>query len=625
MQLTHLNCDATQIGDLSPLSGMRLASLKCGHTRVVDLSPLKGMPLTTLNCRDTQIADLSPLQGMQMTELSCDVTLISDLSPLNGMPLTALCCNATHVTDLSPLEGMNLKSLWLTPKNITKGLDVIRRMKSLNTIALGWGKPEHSPAEFWKKYDAGEFGKPDSTTATPDHKPVTDFNDPAFQQWMKEVQALTAEQQVEAVVRKLKELNPKFDSQPDIDQRRRYKIENGAVVEFRIFSDRIEQLAPLRAFPSLKLLSCAGTGHSGSVSDLSGLQGMQLERLSLWGNPLLSDLTALKGMPLAYLSISGSAVSSLSPLEGMPLTDLWIDGTRITDLSPLREMPLKILKLDFKPERDTDILRSIKTLERINDKPAAEFWKEVEEQQKGKKLGFQTPGFDQWLKTVAALPAEKQVEAVAKKLQELNPGFDGNVTGADGRGTPLIKDGLVTEFGVYTDHVADLSPVRALAGLKALACGGRHTGTGKLVDLSPLEGMSLTSLNCRQNPQVADLSPLRGMALAALDCNKTKVSDLTPLKGMKLAKLICHITRVSDLSPLKGMNLVELTCSSTQVSDLSPLQGMKLTRLICFDTQVSDLSPLEGMPLTTIGFTPKKITKGMDVIRQMKSLNIDRH
>ena len=32
------------------------------------------------------------------------------------------------------------------------------------------------------------------------------------------------------------------------------------------------------------------------------------------------------------------------------------------------------------------------------------------------------------MKEVAALPAEKQVEAVAKKLQELNPGFDGKVT-----------------------------------------------------------------------------------------------------------------------------------------------------------------------------------------------------
>jgi hypothetical protein len=40
-------------------------------------------------------------------------------------------------------------------------------------------------------------------------------------------------------------------------------------------------------------------------------------------------------------------------------------------------MPLKTLHCDFKPERDADALRSFKTLEQINGKPAAEFWKDA--------------------------------------------------------------------------------------------------------------------------------------------------------------------------------------------------------------------------------------------------------
>ena len=48
-------------------------------------------------------------------------------------------------------------------------------------------------------------------------------------------------------------------------------------------------------------------------------------------------------------------------------------------------MPLKILMFDFKPSRDTELLRSIKTLETINEKPAAEFWKEVEGKKGEKK------------------------------------------------------------------------------------------------------------------------------------------------------------------------------------------------------------------------------------------------
>lgn len=65
------------------------------------------------------------------------------------------------------------------------------------------------------------------------------------------------------------------------------------------------------------------------------------------------------------------------------LTTLCCAGSGVSDLSVLRKLPLKSLFCEFKAERDTDLLRSITTLETINFKPAAEFWKEVE--QEGKK------------------------------------------------------------------------------------------------------------------------------------------------------------------------------------------------------------------------------------------------
>ncbi len=64
----------------------------------------------------------------------------------------------------------------------------------------------------------------------------------------------------------------------------------------------------------------------------------------------------------------------------MNLKELNFESTPVSDLSPLKGMPLGALRLDFQPERDTEILRSIKTLEEINGKPVATFWKEVEEQ-----------------------------------------------------------------------------------------------------------------------------------------------------------------------------------------------------------------------------------------------------
>ena len=78
---------------------------------------------------------------------------------------------------------------------------------------------------------------------------------------------------------------------------------------------------------------------------------------------------------------------------------------------------------------------------------------------------------DAWLKQVAAMPAEKQVEAVAAKLKELNPGFDGKVT-------HKIEDGVVTELEFLTDNVTDISPVRALTGLQSSIAVAAYRGRG---------------------------------------------------------------------------------------------------------------------------------------------------
>jgi hypothetical protein len=83
-------------------------------------------------------------------------------------------------------------------------------------------------------------------------------------------------------------------------------------------------------------------------------------------------------MPLEFLEITWGQVSDLSPLRGMRLTGLWCFFTKVTDLSPIKDMPLKELRCSFDPKRDTEILRSIKTLETINGVPVAEFWRQVE-------------------------------------------------------------------------------------------------------------------------------------------------------------------------------------------------------------------------------------------------------
>jgi hypothetical protein len=193
-----------------------------------------------------------------------------------------------------------------------------------------------------------------------------------------------------------------------------------------------------------------------------------------------------------------------------------------------------------------------------------------------------------WEKSVAALTPEQQAEAVARRLKELNPGFDGKVT-------PIIVHGVVAGLRFITDQVEDISPVRALTGLESLDCHGTFPKNGKLSDLTPLRGLRLSHLNCADNP-VADLSPLRGMPLTGLIAGETRVSDLSPLQGMPLKMLTLQNTRVKDLSPLREMPLTGLDLYHARgVSDISPLKGMPLDYLNLTALPVSDISVLATM------------------------------
>ena len=232
-----------------------------------------------------------------------------------------------------------------------------------------------------------------------------------------------------------------------------------------------------------------------------------------------------------------------------------------------------------------------------------------------KPLAFETPGFDKWLKEVAAMPAEQQIEVVVKKLQELNPKFDGKFFGP---GDLLIKEGVVAGFGIHTRHVTDISPIRAFTHLKQLDClGATNDGQdGQLSDLAPLKGMELLSLNFSYN-QVTDITPLMGMPLVSLSCYYNPISNLSPLRNMPLESIHLEGTKVADLSPLRGMTKLRgIWLGRTKVTDLSVLTGMPLGALWIFETQVTDLTPLRGMSLYSLSIRSSQVTD-LSVLKDM--------
>jgi serine/threonine protein kinase/Leucine-rich repeat (LRR) protein len=572
---------------------------------------LDGLPL---QIRDEDLPEIQNIDS-----LNCCIPNISEQSVRcisRLLRLTFLNLNGTRITDrgLAYLRSLReLRNLGLHDAGRITAAGVAELQEALPNCKIDWNDPAKAMSRA---------------------KPLATFSDPAFLRWEKVVAALPAEKQVEAVRKKLMELNPGFDGKlAGYQGVGTPKIENGVVISIHLLTDNVNDISPLRVLSGLTVIQCGGsTGDKRSgFSDLSPLEGMQLTMV-VCSNTRVSDLSPLKGNQINHINCYDTPVSDLSPLEECKnLEYLFAGKTQVTEAGVAA------------------LQRAVPKCKIEWDRPAQA------------KNSWESPAFKQWEKQVAAMPAAKQVEAVSKKLHELNSGFDGKVTGGYEEATPKIDNGVVTSFGFGVDNVTDISPVRALTGLKVLRCVGSDEGKGKLSDLAPLQDMPLTLLDCSQtqlsdlsplkgmkltllgchhtqirdlsplegmpltwfecsNTQVSDLSPLKGMKLTWLGCIHTQVFDLSPLRGMPLTNLNCGLTKVSDLSSLRGMPLAILTCNFTEVADLSPLHGMPLQELYVDATHVSDVSPLKGMNLTAINLTPKNVTKGIDVVRQMKSL-----
>jgi len=158
---------------------------------------------------------------------------------------------------------------------------------------------------------------------------------------------------------------------------------------------KVSDLSPLQGM-RLDRLDVSGS----AVSNLSSLRGMPLKELNLYGATLVTNLSPLQGSDLESLNLGRTAVSDLEPLENMmslrelilayapvadlsklkrlPLKSLHIQYTMVTNLAPLKDMSVKHLWLDYQPRRDAEVLRDLKSLERINGMTTEEFWKSRE-------------------------------------------------------------------------------------------------------------------------------------------------------------------------------------------------------------------------------------------------------
>jgi len=156
--------------------------------------------------------------------------------------------------------------------------------------------------------------------------------------------------------------------------------------------------------------------------------------------------------------------------------------------------------------------------------------------------------------------------------------------------------------------------------------GGMHSpsvdlefDSSVMTNLPKMDGMKFEFIRLNGVP-VVDLSPLKRVSFNHLQINDSPLTDLSPLKGTTVKILQLTRTQVADLSPLRKTNLRVLGITENPIRDLSSLKGVDLEKLWVEDLAIKDLSPLKGMQLRGILFDVKSVEKGMDVLRNMSSL-----
>ena len=493
--LTRLSVSRSQVEDLTPLSGMQLTYLDTHATKIKDLTPLKGMPLTRLECGGAFVKDLSPLKGMALTYFDGDGSPIEDLSPLEGMPLYFLQCANTKVRDISPVRGMPLVyfSCWKTDVTDISPLAGMRLSEidihkaPISDLSVLADMPLRKFGYDVRLFDEGDF-------ALIQTLPITNLNGPPpFSKRLEELETrqqdalafaeatykLPPAEQIKAVAAKLEALNEqgtvRLHAQPN---------EGGINNVIVTIKDH----------------------HHGNARDITPLMALkQLRTLHIVGGEKYMDISCIKFLTLE---------------------DLYCDDGIV-----------------FK---NFAVLKTVQSLKRINGYPADEHMEYVAYEglrhfaKRKRQIPWEvTPEQQAFFDHVVTLPAEQQAEAVAKKLMEINPGFDGAFE-------KIIHNGQVIEFTFVTDKITtpttDLWPVRAFPALRRFWCrgsanrGDHGTYNGNESDLGQLRGMQLMSISIKDAP-IKDLSPLGAMPLTHLACYRTTIADLSPLKGMPLDHL----------------------------------------------------------------------------------------
>jgi len=371
--------------------------------------------------------------------------------------------------------------------------------------------------------------------------------------WTQRRDALPPAEQVEAIQKKLSEINRGVEVEIP-----HHKIEGDRIVSMEIRSvDKPLSILPLFGL-KLEHLNI----ERARVPSLEPLKGMPLKRLHMRNAFLLKSLRGLERMPLEELRISQcQALVDIRALRGLPLRTLALqDCDRPIDLGPLAGLPLESMSFE-----NSDGITSIAAL-------------------KGMKLTSLHLGGCTALRDVRVILNMPLTDLDLSKL-------------------PIRSLDPLKGLKLEALNLGGCQQLRDISALKDMPLRRLSMGGLNIRSLDGLKGLKLESLSLDRCLQIRDLSPLRAIPLKTLGLNETNITSLASLKGANIKELgIGNCRKLRSLEGLEGMPLRMLHMSRTPVRSLKPLRGLPLEDLQMEGCRaIRSLEPIQGCPLKTLG------------------------
>ena len=166
----------------------------------------------------------------------------------------------------------------------------------------------------------------------------------------------------------------------------------------------------------------------------------------------------------------------------------------------------------------------------------------------------------------------------------------------------LFKDiKQINNLNIGYNKIIDLSPLEGMSNIVSL-----YVNHNAIKDISPLLTMeNLQNLYLSENLGI-DISPLREMdglrGLTAGGCllDDNDIKALEPLTGLKWLHI--QDNQIKDISPLKNMTgLTNLSLHNNRIEDITPLENMtQLIELHLEANRIKDFSPIDDLPADAV-------------------------